>query len=277
MSADDQALATLRAAYERWVRSAHTGAHGRRTAARNAAFFLPHLTPGMRLLDAGCGPGSITLGLADAVAPGEVVGLDASAEALERARRLAAERGCTNLRFEQGDLCALALDDAAFDAVFSHAVLQHLAEPLQALRELHRVLKPGGVIGVADADYDGALYWPDDPLLPRSMEIVASMRQSRGDARIGKKLRALLAEAGFVQARASVTGGADGDAKSASATGWFWSAYFAAEPFIDYAVALGLSQRDEMAAMSRAWQLWSAHPGAFWARMWCQAIATKPA
>jgi SAM-dependent methyltransferase len=277
MKIDEPTLAAARAAYERWVRSAHTGAHGRRTAARNAAFFLSHLKPGMRVLDAGCGPGSITLGLADAAAPGETVGIDLSGEILEAARNLAAERGATHVRFEQGDLYALPFEDGVFDAVFAHAVLQHVGEPVRALRELHRVLKAGGVIGVADADYDGALYWPDDPLLPRSMEIVASMRQGAGNARIGKQLRSLLVDAGFVQTRASVTGSADGDAGAAFATGAFWSAYFTAEPFIDYAVALGLSQRDEMAAISRAWRRWSQHTGAFLARMWCEAIGTKPA
>jgi SAM-dependent methyltransferase len=277
MSSDIQSPAAVRAAYEHWVGSAHTGAHGRRTAARNAAFFLPHLERGMRVLDAGCGPGSITLGLADAVAPGEVVGIDLSGKILEKARSLATERGCANVRFEEADLCALPFEEGAFGAVFAHAVLQHLGEPARALRELYRVLQPGGVIGVADADYDGALYWPDDPLLPRSMEIVASMREARGNARIGKQLRSLLADAGFVQTRATVTGGADGDAGSASATGGFWSTYFTAEPFLDYAVALGLSQREEMAAISHAWRSWSKHPGAFWARMWCEAIGRKPA
>jgi ubiquinone/menaquinone biosynthesis C-methylase UbiE len=276
VDAQSQSTAIARAAYESCVRSAHTGAHARRTAARNAAFFLPRLEQGMRVLDVGCGPGSITLGLAAAVAPGEVVGVDVSAEVLEKARALAAERGCTNVRYERADLAALPFDAGAFDAAFAHAVLQHIGEVEQALRELHRVLRPGGLIGVADADYDGALYWPDDPLLPRSMEIVASMRQSQGDARIGKRLRALLADAGFAQVRASVTGNADGDAGSVLATGGFWSAYFAAEPFIDYAVALGVSRFEEMQAISRAWLAWSKHPGAFWGRMWCEAGGTKP-
>jgi ubiquinone/menaquinone biosynthesis C-methylase UbiE len=93
---------------------------GQRTAAQNADFFLPHLRPGMRLLDAGCGQGSITIGLADAVAPGEVVGLDRDPEQVERARALAAERGVTNVRFEVGDAYALPFPDASFDAVFAH-------------------------------------------------------------------------------------------------------------------------------------------------------------
>jgi 2-polyprenyl-3-methyl-5-hydroxy-6-metoxy-1,4-benzoquinol methylase len=71
----------------------------RRVAATSAAFFLPHLRPGLRLLDCGCGPGSITFGLAEAVAPGEVVGFDVQPAQVERARALAAERGVPNVRF----------------------------------------------------------------------------------------------------------------------------------------------------------------------------------
>src|SRR3712207_2477179 len=87
-----------------------------RTAEREGAFFLPYLRPGMRVLDVGCGPGTITVGLAAAVAPGEVVGVDRASRALEQARALAAERGVANVRFETADLHALPFPDAAFDA-----------------------------------------------------------------------------------------------------------------------------------------------------------------
>ena len=83
-----------------------------RSAEREAAFFLPHLRPGMRLLDAGCGPGTITVGLAAAVAPGEVVGLELSPAMVEQARALASERGVANVRFEVGDAQALPVPDA---------------------------------------------------------------------------------------------------------------------------------------------------------------------
>src|SRR6188508_2437918 len=91
-----EALVAARENYARWVSSAHTGAHSRRTAERNAAFFIPHLKPGMSLLDGGCGPGSITLGLAAIVAPGRVTGVDLNSESLKIARQAAAERGTEN-------------------------------------------------------------------------------------------------------------------------------------------------------------------------------------
>src|SRR3982751_2453408 len=106
-----------------------------RTATQRGGFFLQHLRPGMRLLDCGCGPGSITLGLAEAVAPGEVVGLDIAPVQIERARALAAEERVSNARFEVGEVYALPFPDASFDAVHANALLCHLGDPVRALRE----------------------------------------------------------------------------------------------------------------------------------------------
>ena len=95
----------------------------RRGMAREAAFFLPYIRPGMTLLDCGCGPGSITLELAEALAPGEVLGIDRDSSRIEIATRLASERGVANVRFQTADVLELPFPDARFDAVFAHAVL----------------------------------------------------------------------------------------------------------------------------------------------------------
>jgi ubiquinone/menaquinone biosynthesis C-methylase UbiE len=281
MESKNHELEKTRAAYERWLRPAHSPAHARRTAARNAAFFLPHLKHGMRLLDAGCGPGSITIGLAEAIAPrdgeqaGDTVGIDFSADAIDAARALAAERGVTNVRFDISDVYALPFEDASFDAAFCHAVLQHLADPVAALQEMRRVLKPGGVIGVADADHDGMVMWPRDPLIDRSFAVLESLREhsSRGDPRVGKRLRALLHEAGFAHSIGSATAGYEGTAESTRMAGQWQARYLESPPLLDHAFALGLASRDELAAMAEAWRAWGAHPGAFRAAFWCEAVA----
>ena len=121
-----------------------------RTGWTHAAFILPYLRPGMRLLDIGCGPGSITLDLAEHVAPGEVIGIDREPLQLERARALAVERGVANARFATGDAYALPFPGASFDAVFANAVLMWLRDPLAALKEFRRVLRPAGVAGISD-------------------------------------------------------------------------------------------------------------------------------
>ena len=87
--------------------------YGSRTAEEAAAFLLSHLKPGMRVLDIGCGPGSITLGLARYVAPAETVGVDQSEVALDAARALAADQNVGNVRFEQANVYELPFDDAS--------------------------------------------------------------------------------------------------------------------------------------------------------------------
>lgn len=270
---NERTPATEQRRHHEALRRAHTPAHARRTAAANAAFFLPHLRAGTQLLDVGCGPGSITAGLAMSVEPGGATGIDASAHAIDAARM---GHSAANLRFTVGDACALPFADASFDAVFAHALLQHLREPLAALGEMRRVLKRGGVIGLADADHDGSIIWPPDPLLDGSMQLLRDLRERSGggDPRIGKRLRALLYEAGFVRATASATAATDGTEESTRRTGE-WQARYLESPIGGRAVALGLTTDDELRAMAAAWRAWGARPGAFWARFWCEAIAFR--
>ena len=259
--------------YQQWLRQQHGGAHARRTAERNAAFFLPFLRAGMRLLDAGCGPGSITIGLAERVAPGEVVGIDVSAESIAFARGLADERGVTSVRFEVGDVYALPFEDATFDAAFSHAMLQHLAEPLAALREMRRVLKPGGVIGIADADLGSGVVYPSSPGLERASDITIRLREAEGGTPlIGRRLRELLFEAGFPRNAAFVAADCDGAKETVERAAAWQAGYFEAAPFVERVTGLGIATEVEMREIATAWRAWGGHPGAFAARYWNQAV-----
>ena len=136
--------------------------HSWRTAENSAGYLLPHLRPGDRLLDVGCGPATITIDLARIVSPGDVVGLDPSADVLQTARDNAQAAGAPDtLVFETGNAYRLPYDDGAFDVVHAHQVLQHLSDPIAALRELCRVCKPGGLVAVRDADYGAMTWFPD--------------------------------------------------------------------------------------------------------------------
>ena len=97
--------------------------HARRRAEVDAWFLLPRLSAGMSLLDVGCGPGTITVGLARAVAPGEVTGIDLSEEVLAQAREHAASESVDNLTFELGDVYQLDYEDGAFDVVYANQLL----------------------------------------------------------------------------------------------------------------------------------------------------------
>lgn len=172
--------------------------HGARTAEEAAAFLINHLKPGMRLLDLGCGPGSITIGLARYVAPALVVGVDSSETALVEARRRAAEDNVANIRFERADVYELPFGDESFEVVYAHQLLQHLADPVQALREAHRVLVPGGYVAVRDADYGTMTYHPPLPGLDAWLAGYHEVaRANGGEPDAGRRLMEWVRAAGF--------------------------------------------------------------------------------
>lgn len=277
MNPKDPADPSAARAFREWLHRTHSPAHSRRTAATHAAFFLPQLKPGMRILDAGCGPGSITAGLADAVAPGEVIGIDANHAAIETASRLAATADHPGLRFEVADVYRLRFADASFDAIFAHALLQHLPDAEDALGRLRRLLKPGGVIGVADADYGGSIIWPASPGLRRAEKLAFRIRQyPGGDVFVGRKLAAHLAAAGYERVVAGATSMAIGSAQGALAEGQWQSAYFATHELQSHLTAVGLATETELRAASEAWARWARSPGAYWARFWCHATGMNP-
>jgi ubiquinone/menaquinone biosynthesis C-methylase UbiE len=185
--------------YEEWTRTWMQ----QRTAARELAFAVPHLKPGMNVIDCGCGPGSITIGVADVVAPGQVTGVDIEPRQLEAARALALERGVRNVRFEPGSVYALPFPDATFDAAVAHFVIEHVNDPVRALRELRRVLKPGGFAAIKDPFYPAFTFRPHLPVIVRFGELMAKARAHHGasDA-YAADLRACLLEAGFARTQA---------------------------------------------------------------------------
>ncbi len=246
-------------------------AHAKRTASQEAVFLLPHLRAGMHVLDAGCGPGSITLGLAAAVAPGEVVGIDAQPTLVEQARALAVQRSVTNVRFEVANVYDLPFPDGSFDAVFANRVLQQLREPVRALAELRRVLCPGGIAGVRDVDIGGLLFTPETPLLQQWFSLLERVRQHNGaNYYIGRHHRRLLLEAGFVRAEASASIETEGSLEETRQFAVFLKAGIPgsartalAEEWIDQATV------DAIVAEIDAW---AERPDAFHAGTRCEAL-----
>src|SRR5262245_31022205 len=176
----------------------------RRSLASHGEFFLAHLTPGVSVLDCGCGPGTITGGIADRVAPGWVTGIDFAASQVERATANAASANVRNISFRVADCYCLPFDDDTFDRVFSHALMEHLSDPVRALREFRRVLKPGGVIGVCSPDWGGFLLAPPSPGSSAAVEAYKALQaRNGGDVGVGRKLGVHLASAGFRAVRLS--------------------------------------------------------------------------
>lgn len=168
-----------------------------RTAEEHARFFLPHLKPGYRVLDAGCGPGSITLGLAKTAAPGQVIGVDIEDSQFEQARAVGHREGL-NVEFRMGSVYQLPFADQEFDAVFSHAVLEHLSDPAAAIAEFRRVLKRGGVIGLRAGDLGGLLIDADsDGPAQAFASYLTRQKEGSKDSNVGRKLARLMRNAGL--------------------------------------------------------------------------------
>lgn len=170
----------------------------RRTLESHGAFFIEHLKPGMQVLDVGCGPGSITVGIASQVGNGRVIGVDMSDSQVRLATQTAVQQGVSNAAFQTGSAYDLPFGDAQFDALFSHALIEHLKEPVRAMREYLRVLKPGGVMGVATPDWSGFLYGPPSPALDAAVKAFEALQVGNGgDVNVGRKLSQFAVDAGF--------------------------------------------------------------------------------
>ena len=250
--------------------------HGQRTAAREAAFFLPYVRPGMRLLDVGCGPGSITLGLAAAVAPGEVAGVDMAASVVAVARELAAAQGVTNVRFACARAEMLPFPDASFDAVFGHTLLEHVPDAVPVLRELRRVLRPGGLLGLRDVDWGSGIFAPDDALVREAMTLYERVwRFNGGHPHCGRYLREMLLADGWVDVQASASFRWDGTAPESRAFGELLADRLLLPNFRAPVEELGLENEARLTEISAACRAWSERPDAFGAMVMCEVVARR--
>lgn len=181
--------------------------HRWRTAANSAAYLLPHLAPHMAILDVGCGPGSISVGLARLVPDGHVTGIENVPEPLDQARALAAAEGVANVTFREADVHALPFADDSFDIVHAHQVLQHLADPVRALREMRRVVRPGGLVACRES---ASLSWfPDSPALADWDRLTRRIAEAKGGhPHPGRYIHTWAEQAGFDRLDVTCSAGA---------------------------------------------------------------------
>lgn len=253
------------------------GHFARRTALNAAAFFLPYVKAGMRLLDCGCGPGTISIGLGEIVAPGELVGIDTNDHFLEAARGHAQERGLTNARFEHADIHSLPFDAGSFDAAIVSRVLEHLPDPVVAMREVRRVLRPGGIVGISSPDYGGAIIAPIDPLLERWLSLHRELRESYGgNPLMGRFLRATLLEAGFVRGVGSVFSECYGDSEGTRTIADTVVQLIGGDLWGGAVVARSLADRGTLDQIAAAWRAWGERPDAMYATPHGEAVGWAP-
>ena len=228
--------------------------HRSRTAASSAAYLLPHLDPGQRLLDVGSGPGTITADLTTLVA--EVVALEIDEEAAELTRQ-----GAPGADVRIGDVHALPFADGEFDVVHAHQVLQHVADPVTALREMARVTRPGGVVAARDSDYATFAWWPRLPELDRWLALYsAAARANGGEPDAGRRLLAWAHAAGLSEATASSSTWCYATPESRQWWGGMWADRIVGSALAEQLVHEERATRDELEEISAAWRAWARDP-----------------
>jgi SAM-dependent methyltransferase len=220
------------------------------------------------LLDVGCGPGTITRDLARLVAPGEVLGIDPSAEVIAQASDLATG----NVRFEVGDVYAL---EGQYDVVHAHQVLQHLPDPVGALMAMRRLARPGGVVAVRDADYEAMTWYPAEPRLDRWLTLYREVaRRNAGEPDAGRFLVAWAHAAGFTDVRASASAWCYADPEDRAWWSETWATRTSDSTLSQRVIELGLADQAELDDIADGWRAWAASDDGWFAVLHGEVLAT---
>ena len=159
---------------------------------------------GSRVLEAGCGVGAQTVTLANRSPKALITSVDASEASIVEARKAVQAEGIHNVTLRQADILHLPFPPESFDHVFLCFVLEHLAQPVEALRALKHVLKPGGSITVIEGDHGSTYFYPDSDYARRAVRCQVELQaRAGGNALIGRALYPFLREAGFGEAHVS--------------------------------------------------------------------------
>ncbi|TDO49412.1 methyltransferase family protein [Kribbella sp. VKM Ac-2527] len=248
--------------------------HRWRTAENSAGYLLTHLRPGMSLLDIGAGPGTITADLAALIEPGRTTALEATADAIAITRATIAERKSMNVDFVVGDVHRLDLPDNSYDVVHAHQVLQHVADPVQALREMRRVCKPGGIVAARDSDYHGFTWFPELPELDEWMDLYQrSARANHGEPDAGRRLLSWAQAAGFEQVEATASTWVFTTPEDRGWWGEMWADRVLQSDLARQARAAGVPD-ESLRRISDGWRAWAATPGGFLSILHGEILAT---
>ncbi|KAK9896590.1 S-adenosyl-L-methionine-dependent methyltransferase [Cystobasidium minutum MCA 4210] len=276
---DKEALKSYPAGHHESVLRSHLS----RTAQNSAQHLLPYLKTGMKILDIGCGPGTITSSLGVLVGPsGSVIGLDPSDDVVAQASESNQEH--SNVFFEVGDATNLRFEDSSFDVVHAHQVLQHVSDPVAILREMRRVVKKsGGIVSLREGDVTGSTLSPDpDGKYARFIDVYTRTASATGaDPRTAQKLHVCLRKAGFNKEEVDIKAAAlmYGANKPEEAQWWgdSWADRCLKSGFYESATAGGHASEADMQELAEMWKAWGKSEDAWWAMLQTEVICTVQA
>ena len=213
----------------------------------------------------------MTADFATRLVPGTVVGIDASAEVIDAARR-----DHPDVTFSVGDVYDLGVEEASWDVVHAHQVLQHLADPVAALREMRRVVRPGGIVAARDSDYASFTWHPADERLARWLALYHEIaRANGGEPDAGRRLLSWARQAGFTRVEAAASAWCFATPSEREWWGTLWAERMTTSAIAQQAIREGRATTEELAAMAGAWRAWAAVDEAWFAVLHGEVICTR--
>jgi ubiquinone/menaquinone biosynthesis C-methylase UbiE len=235
--------------------------HRWRTAENSAGYLLPEVKPGLAVLDVGCGPGTITADLAARVAPARVTAVEVTAEALVLAQAEAEHRGQDNIDFVVADVHELDFPDNSFDVVHAHQVLQHVGDPVRALREMRRVCRPGGIVAARDSDYAAFAWFPRLRQLDDWLALYQQVaRANGGKPDAARHLLSWAHAAGFDDVSATSSTWCFATPEDRAWWGGMWADRILESAMARQAIESGAATRERLEEISKGWRAWADHP-----------------
>ena len=248
----------------------------RYTAEASAAHLLPYLRPGLRVLDFGCGPGTISVGLAKVIDPGELHGVDMEESQIALARSVCAAYGQENAKFHVGDITDLPFEDGFFDVAHCHNVLMHVPETQAVLTEVKRVLKSGGILACREMICESSFTHPDFGVIRNAWNMFEDLLEADdGHPQMGKDLKTHIHKAGFGSIQVSASFDIYSWPKNVAFIYGLAQQWFLSPEITEAAIKYGASTRELCDQISDAYDKWKDHPGAVCGVAFGEAIAGK--
>ena len=229
------------------------------------------------MLDFGCGPGTLSVGLARAVAPGEMHGVDMEESQIALARSVARATVQDNAIFHVGDATALHFEDNFFDVAHCYNVLMHIPDTQAVLAEVKRVLKPGGIIGCREIICDSSFSHPDFGVLKKAWNMFGDLLDADdGHSQMGKDLKVHLLQSGFANVQMDATFNVYSSPEDIASFHKLVANWFLSPAIMEAALKYGVATEKLCNEIREGHEKWKVHPGAMVAVAYGEAVANKP-